>query len=55
MAALAVVTQVLPAAAAVIATGVLSGRTIVQISAGGQHTCALGSTGLAYAAQCRGR
>jgi hypothetical protein len=33
---------------AVATTGALSGRTIVQITPGGQHTCALDSTGLAY-------
>jgi hypothetical protein len=38
-----------PAAAAVYTTGTpMAGRTIVQITAGGQHTCALDSTGLAY-------
>jgi len=29
-------------------SGVLSGKTLAQISAGAQHTCALDSTGLAY-------
>jgi alpha-tubulin suppressor-like RCC1 family protein len=38
-----------PAATAVYTTGTpMAGRTIVQITAGGQHTCALDSTGLAY-------
>jgi alpha-tubulin suppressor-like RCC1 family protein len=38
-----------PAAAAVYTTGTpMAGRIIVQITAGGQHTCALDSTGLAY-------
>jgi len=38
-----------PAATAVYTTGTpMAGRTIVQITAGGQHTCALDSIGLAY-------
>jgi alpha-tubulin suppressor-like RCC1 family protein len=33
---------------AVTATGVLSGKTLTQITAGGVHTCAVDSSGLAY-------
>jgi alpha-tubulin suppressor-like RCC1 family protein len=45
----AVTSTAQPAAAAVYTTGTpMAGRTIVAITAGGQHTCALDSTGLAY-------